>query len=808
MQAEAEPIPDRVLPSLTGLIVIVPDEGTIAPLLVQLLQQQGASPVLLQSEQDIAAQLTGWRQQYGVVRGVIHLAGLSSPGLAQSLTEWRTKAQAHGKDLFQLLQLCREDLQAVPQGRILSVSALGGYFGRQTITPGSWATAGAAVGLLKTVVTEWPTVIAKAMDLDLSLVPETLAQQIMQELHLPGGRLEVGYPQGQRTIFRTVTTSLFETNAGWQPTAESVLLATGGARGITAELVADLAPSGLRLIVTGQSPEPLPEDEVTRSLTAVADLRKVLLQQAIAQGQKPTPVVIEQQVQKLLRARATRENLDRFRSLGANVEYLAVDVRDEAAFGGLIQQVYDRYGRLDAVLHGAGLIEDKLIADKTSESFDRVFDTKVDSTYILSRYLRPESLKLIVFFTSVAGRYGNRGQSDYAAANETVNRLAWQLHQQWQGTRVLSVNWGPWDTTGMASDDVKRQFRERGIIPIPLAAGRQFFTAELRHGTRAEVEVIAGAGPWEAYEAEQGQVLTATEAVAAQSAASPFLLLSQAPQLQPDSTITLTQTLTLAQMPALADHCLDGKPVMPATGALAWMAEFAQAGWPEWTVAEVCDLRVFRGLIVASEAGLTVQLRAKASQHADAESLEVRVEILDAQGKLPYYRAAIVLRPALEEAEATWIPELTKAVAVQPAEAYQKYLFHGPDFELLTAISTSVEGIDAQVKPSVQKRWQPTAAATTPWIFDPGMVDTAPQLAIVWARLQHDTTALPSRIGRAVRYRTMDWTRSYRVAFRIVQADVHSLTYDAWFLNEQDEVCFALYGVEGTCNAALNRLGA
>jgi hypothetical protein len=238
------------------------------------------------------------------------------------------------------------------------------------------------------------------------------------------------------------------------------------------------------------------------------------------------------------------------------------------------------------------------------------------------------------------------------------------------------------------------------------------------------------------------------------------------------------------------------------------MAEFVQAGWPEWTVAEVCDLRVFRGLILDSEAGLTVQLRAKAAQHADAESLEVRVDILDAQGKLPYYRATIILRPTLEDAEATWIPELTHAVAMQPTEAYQKYLFHGPDFELLTAINTSVEGINAQVKPSVRERWRPAAAATTPWIFDPGMVDTAPQLAIVWARLQHDTTALPSRIGRAVRYRAMDWTGSYRVAFRIVQADVHSLTYDAWFLNEQDEVCFALYGVEGTCNAALNRLRA
>jgi NAD(P)-dependent dehydrogenase (short-subunit alcohol dehydrogenase family) len=82
---------------------------------------------------------------------------------------------------------------------------------------------------------------------------------------------------------------------------------------------------------------------------------------------------------------------------------LSVDVRNEEEFGSLIEGIYARYGRLDAVIHGAGIIEDKLIADKTQASLDRVFDTKVDSTFILSRYLRPDSLKAIILFSSVAG---------------------------------------------------------------------------------------------------------------------------------------------------------------------------------------------------------------------------------------------------------------------------------------------------------------------------------------------------------------------------------------------------------------------
>jgi hypothetical protein len=69
-----------------------------------------------------------------------------------------------------------------------------------------------------------------------------------------------------------------------------------------------------------------------------------------------------------------------------------------------------------------------------------------------------------------------------------MNRLAWQMDEQWTNTRVVAINWGPWDTTGMASEEVKRQFRERGIIPIPLAAGRQFFIDELSYGHKGETK--------------------------------------------------------------------------------------------------------------------------------------------------------------------------------------------------------------------------------------------------------------------------------------------------------------------------------
>ncbi|MFQ6043707.1 MAG: SDR family NAD(P)-dependent oxidoreductase, partial [Candidatus Poribacteria bacterium] len=169
----------------------------------------------------------------------------------------------------------------------------------------------------------------------------------------------------------------------------------------------------------------------------------------------------------------------------------------EQALGNLIDEIYQRYGRLDGVIHGAGIIEDKLIKDKTPESFDKVFDTKVKSAFVLSRKLRPESLKFLVFFSSVAGRFGNRGQSDYAAANEVYNKLAIYLDKRWPG-RVVSIIWGPWfrSGTGMVSLELQKQYALHGLELVPQSVGPRKLCEELIYGRKGEAEVVLGGGGW------------------------------------------------------------------------------------------------------------------------------------------------------------------------------------------------------------------------------------------------------------------------------------------------------------------------
>jgi NAD(P)-dependent dehydrogenase (short-subunit alcohol dehydrogenase family) len=93
-----------------------------------------------------------------------------------------------------------------------------------------------------------------------------------------------------------------------------------------------------------------------------------------------------------------------------------------------------------------------------------------------------------VFFASVAGRFGNRGQADYAAANEVLSKLARYLDQRWPG-RVVSIAWGPWSSIGMVSE-LEDHLGRRGLQMIPPDVGPRFLEEELRWGRKGDAEIV------------------------------------------------------------------------------------------------------------------------------------------------------------------------------------------------------------------------------------------------------------------------------------------------------------------------------
>ncbi|HEY7425063.1 MAG TPA: SDR family NAD(P)-dependent oxidoreductase [Gemmataceae bacterium] len=502
------PLLADVTPILPGGTIVLTDDGAgIAAALAQRLRDFGQQTALvsagpgenafhadLTNPQAIGELLARIHQQCGPVNGLIHLLPLAPPRDGQT---WTERLQLDVKSLFLLTRGLADELQhAADNGSalLLAATALGGSFGSGTganlpedFSPGQ----GGIAGLIKSLAHEWPHVLVRAVDLDRGEAADKLADLLLAELGDADGPVEVGYQAGRRLTLQCVPSPLEESaNASLSLDRDSTILLTGGARGITAAVALELARRYQpNLVLVGRSP--LPEESEapdTGGVTGPAELKTTLIARLRREGRPASPAIIETAYQRLLHDREIRANIERLKQAGARVHYYQADVRDEIAFASVLDDVYRRFGTIDGVIHGAGVIQDKLIRDKTPESYDRVFGTKVESALILSRHLKFEQLKFCVFFASVAGRFGNRGQSDYAAANEVLSKLAVQLDRRWPG-RFVSLAWGPWSTIGMVSE-LEQHLGQRGLQMIPPDVGPLFLDEELRLGRKGECEVV------------------------------------------------------------------------------------------------------------------------------------------------------------------------------------------------------------------------------------------------------------------------------------------------------------------------------
>jgi len=495
MQGQARELADPRRETLEGLFLVTQDHLGAAEAVVARLRETGATASLVRhadlvSDEALEERVLVLRHMHGAVTGIVHLGALGQRE-AEEIERWRDDTAGVAKRFFRLLQLCAQepdDERALQD--VVAVTQFGGEWGRAHVAPGT-AAAGAAHGLLRTLQSELPRVRTKVVDFDESIAADDLAERVVDEI-LAGGDGEVGYAGDRRLAYTTAAAPLDRSAAfDFRPRAGAVVLVTGGARGITAEVCRELAAPGVRFVLVGRTPL----GEHVESEQEIDAMRQALL--AALHAPAPSEIRrIDNLVRERRQERERHLSLASLRDAGAEVEYHALDVRDELAFAELLDGIYQRHGRIDAVVHGAGIIEDQWIEKKEADSFDRVFDTKADSAWLLARHLRPESLRWIVFFGSTSGRFGNQGQADYAAANEVMNRLAWQLDARWPKTRVVVINWGPWSGAGMAGEGTRQLLESRGLTPIEPEAGRRFFADELAFGRKGEVEVIAGDGPW------------------------------------------------------------------------------------------------------------------------------------------------------------------------------------------------------------------------------------------------------------------------------------------------------------------------
>jgi acyl transferase domain-containing protein/acyl carrier protein len=201
-----------------------------------------------------------------------------------------------------------------------------------------------------------------------------------------------------------------------------VYLITGGLGGLGRAFATDLAKrTAAKLVLTSRSGLP-PRDEWPRRLSTAATA--------------PGTARAIQTVQAL-------------EALGAEVLVAAADVSSEEQMRAVLEQASARFGRVNGVIHAAGVAGGGLIQLKTREAAAAVLAPKVRGTDVLGRALGGQPLDFFVLTSSLTAVVGGVGQVDYCAANAYLDAWAgW--YRAATGTPTFAINWTAWREAGMA----------------------------------------------------------------------------------------------------------------------------------------------------------------------------------------------------------------------------------------------------------------------------------------------------------------------------------------------------------------------
>jgi NAD(P)-dependent dehydrogenase (short-subunit alcohol dehydrogenase family) len=554
------------------------------------------------------------------------------------------------------------------------------------------------------------------------------------------------------------------------------------------------------------------------------------------------------------------------------VVYFEADGRDAAAVRAAVAAVRRDYGPIRGLVHGAGILADRLIEEKTDEQFETVYSTKVVALRTLLDALGSDDLRALVLFSSSTARFGRKGQADYAAANEVLNKMARSEAARRPRCRVLSVNWGPW-AGGMVTPALAHVFEEEGIGLIEPAAGGDYLVRELAGASPespVEVVVLGGGTDLARLSASLGNglqnVAQPPSAVAphqdvaqsppavvphqdvAQSppAVAPHQDVAQSPPAvvphrdvaqpppavnpsttelpkssgsiakagssasarsivpeepapsDPSLTLAIEHGVSLAEMPVLASHVLDGRAVLPAALMVELLAHGAMHANPGLRFRGLADFRVFKGILLGPQDRCTAQVWTRRAVKGDGEFAALaELRSTGENGKpLLHARAEVLLGSASPRATAPMA--LPAGLAPWPAGRPfygPDLLFHGPDMQAIQSVEGCGEaGVVALLSSALRPgEWIAEPLRGT-WLAEPLLLDGAFQMLVLWSSLRWNSPSLPTRVEAYEQYVSSFPAAGARAVARVTASTAHEATADIELLDAATGAMLARIG--------------
>lgn len=134
---------------------------------------------------------------------------------------------------------------------------------------------------------------------------------------------------------------------------------------------------------------------------------------------------------------------EEFRSQGAEVLPLQVDVTKMESVEAMVDATIEKYGHIDILVNNAGIVRDALIVRMSEADWDMVISVNLKGTFnctkCVARPMMKQKSGRIVNISSVMGIMGNVGQANYSASKAGVIGLTKSTAKE-LGRRGITVN--------------------------------------------------------------------------------------------------------------------------------------------------------------------------------------------------------------------------------------------------------------------------------------------------------------------------------------------------------------------------------
>ena len=749
-------------------VFVMPDRSGVAEALVDRLRALGVEVVE-------TADALGAAPGVAPVEGVYWLPALDDEGDLNKMTlaRWREAVDIRLKSFYRTMRTLYD--QVAPAGTFLiSATRLGGQHGYDEA--GATAPLGGAVtGFTKAYKRERPDALVKAVDFGAARSAADIAELLIHETLRDPGAIEIGYQRGQRWTIGLEERPAADGKPGMTLDKDSVFLVTGAAGSIVSAITADLAAaSGGTFYLLDLAPEPdAANPDLKRFSTDKEALKRDLFARIQARGERATPALVEKELAALERAQAARAAIDAVRAAGGAAYYYSANVMDGGAVAKVVADVRQRSGRIDVLLHAAGIDRSHLLPDKDPHEFDLVFDIKSEGLFHLLSAIGEMPLRAMIGFSSIAGRFGNGGQTDYSSANDLLCKIVSSFRRTRPATRAIAIDWTAWGGIGMATrGSIPKVMEMAGIDMLAPEAGVPWIRRELTTGAGGGEVVVAGRLGALLKEWDQTGGLDA-------SALPPGPMLGDRVRTDLDGHLTIITPLDPLAQPFLNHHRIDGTPVLPGVMGIEGFAEAALSITPGWRVEAVEDVEFLAAFKFYRDEPRPVMIEARFHPERDGLVADCRLtgqRVLASQAETrveTHFTGRVRLAKQLREMAAGPAAGAPRGSAIEAEDIYRVY-FHGPAYRVLKRAWWDENGAVGEMAAGLPDDHHPS---DQPLVMAPRLIELCFQTAGLFEMAVQHRMGLPRHVDRVSLYRAPDAAAG--PLFAVVTADPVGGSFDA-----------------------------